>query len=74
MPESSKNRGFSSEEDDLPRRFFVEAGTSGNATEIKPLNREEFLQTRARYYEIRGLDEHGMPTREKAAELGLKWE
>jgi len=61
--------GFSSAEDDLPARFFAEAASSTGA-----LSREEFLVTRAGYYRIRGLDPRGMPTREKAAELGLVWE
>jgi len=61
--------GFSSAEDDLPARFFAEAASSTGA-----LSREEFLATRAGYYRIRGLDPRGMPTREKAAELGLVWE
>jgi aldehyde:ferredoxin oxidoreductase len=61
--------GFSSAEDDLPARFFAEGASSPGA-----LSREEFLATRAGYYRIRGLDPRGMPTREKAAELGLVWE
>lgn len=66
--------GFTSKDDDLPPRFFEEAGSSGTDIEVKPLNREEFLQVRANYYKIRGLDENGVPKEEKAAELGLKWE
>jgi aldehyde:ferredoxin oxidoreductase len=61
--------GFSSAEDDLPARFFAERASFTGA-----LSREEFLATRAGYYRIRGLDPRGMPTREKAAELGLLWE
>jgi aldehyde:ferredoxin oxidoreductase len=61
--------GFSIAEDDLPGRFFVEPAS---ATGV--LSRGEFLATRAGYYRIRGLDPRGMPTREKAAELGLVWE
>jgi aldehyde:ferredoxin oxidoreductase len=60
--------GFSSAADDLPARFFAEAASSTGA-----LSREEFLAARARYYRIRGLDPCGMPTPEKAAELGLVW-
>jgi len=66
--------GFSSKEDDLPPRFFEEAGSSGSDIEIKPLNRKQFLKARANYYKIRGLDENGMPIKEKASLLGLKWE
>ena len=66
--------GFTGEHDDLPERFFREAGSSGNGIAIGPLNRDEFLRTRAGYYTVRGLDKHGMPTKEKAEELGLEWE
>jgi len=65
--------GFWAKDDDLPDRFFVEAGTSGNGIEIKPLEREAFLEARSRYYRIRGLDEDGRATQEKAEELGLVW-
>jgi len=61
--------GFSSAADDLPARFFAEEASSTGA-----LPREEFLATRAAYYRIRGLDPRGMPTREKATELGLEWD
>jgi aldehyde:ferredoxin oxidoreductase len=63
--------GFAGAEDDLPARFFAEAGSS---PQTRALSREEFLSARAGYYRIRGLDEKGMPTGEKAAELGLEWE
>lgn len=65
--------GFTATDDDLPRRFFTEAGTSGNSIAIKPLDRSDFLAARARYYRIRGLDENGLPTKEKSRELGLEW-
>jgi len=65
--------GFAAEDDDLPRRFFEEEGSSGNEIEIRPLDRREFLDARAAYYRIRGLDANGMPTREKAEALGLAW-
>jgi len=65
--------GFWAKDDDLPDRFFVEAGTSGNGIEIKPLEREAFLEARSRYYRIRGLDQDGRATQEKAEELGLVW-
>ena len=35
--------------------------------------RESFLEARSRYYKIRGLDETGRATKEKAEELGLAW-
>jgi aldehyde:ferredoxin oxidoreductase len=65
--------GFSSKDDDLPPRFFKEKGSSGNEITINPLDRNEFLETRGKYYKIRGLDENGKPTIQKAAELGLEW-
>jgi len=65
--------GFSALDDDLPPRFFAEAGSPGNAIDIRPIDRDEFLAARARYYRIRGLDENGRPTRQKAEELGLAW-
>ncbi len=63
--------GFSDVDDDLPPRFFAEGGTNGDNLTIPPLSREEFVQARAAYYLIRGLDEHGRPTAEKADELRL---
>ncbi len=65
--------GFSSKDDDLPPRFFEEAGTSGAGIDVKPLSRDEFLRARANYYAVRGLDDDGMPTTEKAEKLGLEW-
>lgn len=65
--------GFTAKDDDLPSRFFNEAGTSGNGIEVGPLDREAFLKARSRYYKIRGLDEDGRATKEKAGELGLAW-
>jgi len=63
--------GFSSRDDDLPERFFTEPGTDGDTFKIPPIDRQEFLSARAGYYKIRGLDENGMPTPEKARELGI---
>jgi len=65
--------GFEAKDDDLPGRFFTEAGTSGNGIEVRPLDREAFLEARSRYYRIRGLDEDGRATKEKSKELGLAW-
>ncbi|MBN1257897.1 MAG: aldehyde ferredoxin oxidoreductase [Planctomycetes bacterium] len=65
--------GFTAYDDDLPARFFEEAGSSSNNITIAPLSRDEFLAARAKYYQIRGLDGEGMPTEEKCLELGLKW-
>ncbi|MCK4303777.1 MAG: aldehyde ferredoxin oxidoreductase family protein [Candidatus Eisenbacteria sp.] len=65
--------GFTDADDDLPPRFFEDEGSSGNDMRIAPLDRKEFLRTRARYYRVRGLDQKGMPVSEKAAQLGLQW-
>lgn len=65
--------GFSCSEDDLPERFFTSGGTSGDGILIPPLDREEFLETRKKYYKVRGLSPDGKPTKEKCDELGLEW-
>jgi len=65
--------GFDAETDDLPKRFFNEAGTKGSGFDVPAINRKDFIEARSRYYRIRGLDENGIPTRSKADELGLKW-
>ena len=59
--------GFTAKDDDIPARFFEVP----NAPDIRPVPREEFLAARRTYYAIRGLTENGMPTEEKARELGL---
>ncbi|MBD3315273.1 MAG: aldehyde ferredoxin oxidoreductase, partial [Chitinivibrionales bacterium] len=65
--------GFTSDHDDLPGRFFTQAGTGGDNIEIPPINREDFLAARTKYYRIRGLTAQGTPIREKAERLGLRW-
>ena len=65
--------GFTAKDDDLPERFFSESGTGGNGIEVAPLKREAFLESRSRYYRIRGLDDEGRVTKEKTKELGLEW-
>jgi len=65
--------GFAAADDDLPRRFFEEAGSSGNNIEVRPIDRAEFLAARANYYKVRGLDADGRPTRAKAQQLNLPW-
>lgn len=65
--------GFSVEHDDLPGRFFREPGDPGQGFTTPPLDRSAFLEARARYYRVRGLDANGLPTRDKAEELGLAW-
>ncbi len=62
---------ITSADDDLPERFFSEAGTSSAHINVKPLNREEFLDARRNYYRIRGYDEKGIPTLALMERLGL---
>lgn len=66
--------GFSARDDDLPQRFFQEPGSHGDDMRIAPLDRKDFLQSRSSYYRIRGLDQDGLPTREKCEALDLVWE
>jgi aldehyde:ferredoxin oxidoreductase len=63
--------GFAADDDDIPARFFKESGSSSESISVAPISRSEFLQERAAYYRIRGLDEKGMPTPGKCEELGL---
>ncbi len=63
--------GFDASDDDIPARFFTESGSSSATIQVAPLDRQEFLQERAAYYRIRGLDENGLPTAEKCAALEL---
>ena len=63
--------GFDARDDDLPARFFTEPGSGGNNINIPPLDRQEFLTARQKYYTIRGLDAKGRPTQESAEKLGL---
>ncbi len=65
--------GFDARQDDLPPRFFTESGSGGEGLEIPPLDRDEFLAARQRYYRIRGLDSAGRPLPERAEALGLPW-
>ncbi len=65
--------GINSSHDDLPERFFTEPGSHGNHISIPPLARNDFLKTRAKYYNIRGLDSNGLPCSAKARSLGLVW-
>jgi aldehyde:ferredoxin oxidoreductase len=63
--------GFDIKDDDLPDRFFIQPGSSGNKINIPPINRDDFIQARKKYYTIRGLDSKGLPKKEKAEALGL---
>lgn len=65
------NAGFSRGDDDLPPRFFSEAGTPGDGITVPPLDRGEFEAALSRYYRIRGCDGTGRPLPQKREELGL---
>ncbi len=69
----NSRRGFAAAHDDLPARFFTEPGSGGDGIRVPPLPREAFLAARAKYYRIRGLDENGRSTPERARELDLSW-
>jgi len=51
--------GFSTKDDTLPERFFIEAGSGGEGIEIPALDRSRFEQELQKYYRIRGLNEDG---------------
>ncbi len=65
--------GFDGRHDDLPMRFFNQAGTGGNEIDVPAIDRSAFLQARAKYFKIRGLDEKGRPMKAKARSLELPW-
>jgi aldehyde:ferredoxin oxidoreductase len=65
--------GFDAKDDDLPDRFFSQAGSSANNIHVPPINKNAFLSARTKYYGIRGLTQKGLPKKEKAKELGLSW-
>jgi aldehyde:ferredoxin oxidoreductase len=64
--------GFTADDDDLPMRFFEEPGTGNTLVRVNPIDRRAFLEARARYYRIRGLDGQGLPTVEGMRELDLE--
>ncbi|MFW5837083.1 MAG: aldehyde ferredoxin oxidoreductase family protein [Desulfovibrionaceae bacterium] len=72
--EMNARLGFAADDDDLPARFFTEPGTGGAELDIPAIDREDFLDARARYYRIRGLDEQGRPRQETMRRLGLSRE
>lgn len=57
--ERAMNRanGFTAADDDLPARFFAEEGSSGAQIRVLPIDRQTFLDARARYYRVRGYAE-----------------
>ncbi|TVM17072.1 aldehyde ferredoxin oxidoreductase [Oceanidesulfovibrio indonesiensis] len=67
-----REAGCGPESDDLPARFFHEAGSETETQTIPALDRDAFLKARGAYYSVRGLDEAGNPLPEKAEALGLE--
>lgn len=67
------HNGMTAADDDLPERFFAEAGSGTPEIPVPPVPRAEFLAARAAYYQVRGLDENGLPRRETAERLHLPW-
>jgi len=65
--------GFNARDDDLPKRFFTEPGSSTKNIHIPPINRQAFLDAKKKYYTIRGLSPKGLPKKETAQALGLLW-
>ncbi len=55
----NQQNGFIETDDMLPKRFFSEAGSSGEGIDIKPINQTRFKEERQKYYRIRGLDDQG---------------
>ena len=55
---NSRN-GFTREDDDLPARFFTEAGSAGEGIDIPPIDRARFGEELTKYYRIRGLRDDG---------------
>ena len=51
--------GFSRKDDLLPKRFFTEAGSSGDGILIPPIDRSRFDEELNKFYRIRGLNTNG---------------
>jgi aldehyde:ferredoxin oxidoreductase len=63
-------KGISAKDDMPPERDFTDPIPAGKTAGTK-LDRQKFTDMLQRYYEKRGWDEEGRPTREKLNELGL---
>jgi aldehyde:ferredoxin oxidoreductase len=63
--------GFDARHDTLPDRFFDHPGTGCAQFLVPPIDRAGFESAKAAYYEVRGLTPGGLPTKEKAKQLGL---
>ncbi|MCP3901129.1 MAG: aldehyde ferredoxin oxidoreductase [Desulfobacteraceae bacterium] len=67
----NSQNGFTRKDDVIPERFFSEQGTYGNNIKIPLIKKASFEKALSDYYKIRGLNENGEPTQQKANELGL---
>jgi len=63
--------GLSASDDRLPRRFTEEFLPVQHGQTVSQHIIEDLDGMLARYYELRGWDDHGIPTNEKLKELGL---
>ncbi len=55
--EMNRMNGFTWKDDNLPERFFREAGYEDEKVVIPPIDRDAFLDALRRYYRIRGYEE-----------------
>jgi aldehyde:ferredoxin oxidoreductase len=62
--------GLKSGDDKLPPRLFNKPFTKGPAKDVV-LTEKEFNESLQEYYDLRGWDEIGIPTKKKLEELGL---
>ena len=63
--------GFDRKDDDLPVRFFKEAGSGGDNIAVPPIDRFAFLAAREKYYTVRGLNVDDLPVESRLRELEL---
>lgn len=63
-------QGLTRADDTLPKKFFDTPLTKGKY-EGAVLDKVKFEQMKDEYYELRGWDKNGIPTKEKLTELGL---
>ncbi|MCA1786765.1 MAG: aldehyde ferredoxin oxidoreductase C-terminal domain-containing protein, partial [Desulfobacteraceae bacterium] len=66
-------KGVYARQDDLPARFFRQPGTGSSRIRVPPIDRAAFVQAKNAYYAVRGLTTEGLPTKNRAKQLGLPW-
>lgn len=72
MREFNAYEGFTQEDDMPPSRLFEPL--SGGASDGNKISKDEFMDTRSRYYELMGWDSTtGKASLTKLRELGLEW-